>query len=70
MDDNKEKIVDGFIVIKPESLIEKAFTEWERRRRANPEDFPTDEEIAGESPETYGSQAAEYFKSILEDIRK
>ena len=68
MDDNKER--EQWSIFAPQSTIERVFTEWERRRRANPDDFQTDAEVDQQSPETYGTQAAQYFKSILKDIIK
>ncbi len=48
--------------------IAKAFTEWERRYREEPDRFQSDSERLSESPETYGDVCALYFLEILKEV--
>lgn len=44
----------------------RAFTEWERRYREEPERFMSEAaRVLRETPETYGEACAPYFLSIL-----
>lgn len=46
----------------------KAFTEWERRFREEPEAFMSDfHRFTQETPLTLGEQSAEYFALLLSD---
>ncbi|HEX7647502.1 MAG TPA: hypothetical protein VF450_08845 [Noviherbaspirillum sp.] len=45
--------------------LAKAFTEWERRYRKEPDRFMSESEKAAESAETYGEGAAEYLLQII-----
>lgn len=52
-----------------EEQIAKAFTEWERRYREDPETFQSEaEKLLRETPETYGEACAPYFLFILEKM--
>ncbi len=51
--------------------IVKVFTEWDRRYRNEPELFESEvDHLLRNTPDTYGSNAAIYFKKVLDDIRK
>lgn len=51
------------------SRFAKAFTEWDRRYREEPERFMSEAaHLLKQTPETYGDAAAPYFYSILESI--
>lgn len=48
--------------------FERAFTEWDRRFREEPERFESEAvRLLKGTPETYGEAAAPYFLSILNE---
>lgn len=48
----------------------KAFTEWERRYREQPERFQSEAaKLFKETPETYGDACAPYFLKIVAEIQ-
>lgn len=54
------------MLIVPDTRIVDAFTEWDRRYRAEPEMFQSDvEHLLGNTPQSYGEGAAAYFHSLL-----
>lgn len=51
--------------------LKAAFTEWDRRYRANPEEFRNEAARLLDSSQdeyTYGEAATPYFMQILEDV--
>ena len=49
--------------------IEKAFTEWDRRYREDPESFMNEvERLLRGTPYSYGKAATEYFTQLLEEV--
>ncbi len=51
--------------------IEKAFTEWDRRYRNDPEKFQNEvEHLLTETPDTYGKACAPYFIELLKKVEK
>lgn len=61
---SKEKIIKT-----THSEIVKAFTEWDRRYRNNPEEFINSvEHLLKNTPDTYGDSAAVYFESVLNEV--
>ena len=51
--------------------IVRAFTEWDRRYRNDPEEFDNEvEHLLRNTPNTYGARAAVYFTKGLEDVRR
>ncbi|MCO4819809.1 MAG: hypothetical protein KC517_09305 [Bacteroidetes bacterium] len=51
--------------------IVKVFTEWDRRYRANPDDFYNSvQHLLQNTPDTYGAGAAVCFTEILKEVRK
>lgn len=49
--------------------IARAFTEWERRYREEPERFQSEAaKLLKETPETYGQACAPYFLKILREV--
>lgn len=49
----------------------KAFTEWERRYREEPERFQSEAtKLLRETPETYGDACAPYFFAIVAEIQE
>ena len=52
------------------SVVKKAFTEWDRRYREEPDRFMSEaEHLLKETPETYGDACAPYFAQIISDIK-
>lgn len=52
--------------VTPEQMA-AAFEEWDRRYRANPEEFMSEvARLLGETPESYGAACAAYFAELLE----
>lgn len=50
--------------------VKKAFTEWDRRYREEPEKFQSEaEHLLKETPETYGDACAPYFMQIMEEVK-
>ena len=49
-----------------QELLERAFTEWERRYRANPREFMHEMERLGLTEASYGEQCAAYFVELME----
>jgi hypothetical protein len=49
-----------------QELLERAFTEWERRYRQNPDSFMDDITRMGLTEATYGEQCAAYFIELME----
>jgi len=48
-----------------------AFEEWQRRYRANPQEFANCvEELLGYTPETYGEACSVYFVALLDGLSK
>lgn len=48
--------------------LERAFTEWDKRYRADPSGFMNDvDHLLGHTPETYGEACAIYFEALLAD---
>jgi hypothetical protein len=45
--------------------LSRAFAEWERRYREEPERFASDAERLGMTPENYGDAATRYLVEIL-----
>lgn len=59
----------GFTVT--HSQVERAFTEWDRRYREEPDTFDNEvEHLLRNTPETYGARAAVYFTKVLADLFK
>ncbi len=51
------------------ALFAAAFTEWDRRYRADPEQFMNEAaRLLKEDADTYGAAAAPYFVSILAEL--
>ena len=51
--------------------IVRAFTEWDRRYRNEPELFMNEvQHLLQNTPDTYGAKAAVYFTKVLEDVRR
>ena len=51
------------------SQFERAFTEWERRYREDPETFMSEAtRLLKMTPATYGQAVAPYFVSILDEM--
>ena len=49
--------------------IEKIFTEWDRRYRANPDEFMNEvEHLLGETPYSYGKACALYFLELSKEV--
>jgi hypothetical protein len=49
--------------------LEKAFTEWDRRYRENPEEFMTVvDHLLRETPYTYGKACALYFEKLAKEV--
>lgn len=46
----------------------KAFTEWERRWREEPDAFMGEMERLSESCESYGEAQAQYFRELLKEV--
>jgi hypothetical protein len=47
----------------------RAFTEWDRRYRENPEDFMgAVAHLLGTTPATYGELCAVYFQKLLNEV--
>lgn len=56
------------MIISKEKL-EKAFTEWDRRYRKNPDEFMTEvEHLLRETPYTYGKACALYFVELVKEV--
>lgn len=52
-----------------QQVFSKAFEEWERRYRSDPEQFMNDvERLLGTTPATYGDQCAVYFLALLNEL--
>ena len=50
--------------------LKKVFTEWDRRRREEPERFMSEAEIELENtPETYGDACASYFMKLIDEVK-
>lgn len=50
--------------------IQKAFTEWDRRYREEPERFQSEaEHLLKETPKTYGDACAPYFMQLVEEVK-
>ena len=55
-------------MITSKDKIEKAFTEWDRRYRENPDEFMSVvDHLLKETPYTYGKGAALYFMELLKE---
>lgn len=53
-----------------ETELAKAFTEWERRYREEPDDFLSEaKKLLTRSPETYGEACAPYLMQIIRELR-
>ena len=51
-------------------LFAKAFTEWNRRWREEPERFMSESDLLlKETPETYGDACAPYFMKLLDEVK-
>jgi len=51
-------------------LFAKAFTEWDRRWREEPEHFMSESELLlKETPKTYGDACAPYFMKLLDEVK-
>lgn len=49
--------------------MERAFTEWDRRYRENPEEFmSTVEHLLRNTPYSYGKACSEYFTKLLKEV--
>jgi hypothetical protein len=56
-------------MIESKEKIEKAFTEWDRRYRDNPDEFQNDvDHLLHDTPYSYGKACAEYFVKLLKEI--
>lgn len=54
------------LIVAHESDIAKAFTEWDRRYRANPEKFQSEAvRLLKGNPKSYGEWCAPYFIKLL-----
>lgn len=52
-----------------EKAFERAFAEWDRRYRENPEEFMNQVQLLlGTTPESYGQAAAAYFTKLLNEL--
>lgn len=50
--------------------IQRAFTEWDRRFREEPERFDSEAtHLLKGTPETYGEACAPYFLQIVEEVK-
>ena len=50
--------------------IQKAFTEWDRRYREDPEAFMNEAaRLLQSDAETYGEEATPYFLKVLSDVQ-
>lgn len=50
--------------------LKKAFTEWDRRYREEPERFMSEaEHLLKETPDTYGDACAPYFMKLIEEVK-
>ena len=50
-------------------VVVRAFTEWDRRYRTDPELFDNEvEHLLRNTPDTYGARAAVYFEKVLKDV--
>ena len=58
--------------MRPSKEYVKAFTEWDRRYREEPDEFETDfaRILSGESTFEYGQGAAAYFEKLLAETEK
>lgn len=58
-------------VVKPSlNRFARAFTEWDRRYREEPERFALEAtRLLRGTPESYGEECAPYFAQILEETR-
>jgi len=53
-----------------QELAAKAFAEWDRRYREEPERFMSEaQHLLQETPDSYGDKAAAYFLFILGEVR-
>lgn len=60
---------DEEFVIATAAQIQQAFTLWDTRYRANPEEFTNEAfRLLFETAETYGEGATPYFLSLLEEV--
>lgn len=56
---------------KREVMFARAFSEWDRRYREEPERFQSEAvHLLRETPKTYGDSAAPYFMMILAEQRR
>ncbi|KJR97200.1 MAG: hypothetical protein VR65_24945 [Desulfobulbaceae bacterium BRH_c16a] len=52
------------------SEIKRAFTEWDRRYREEPERFMSEaQHLLKETPETYGDACAPYFMQLVNEVK-
>ena len=50
--------------------VKKAFTEWDRRYREEPERFMSEaQHLLKETPDTYGDACAPYFMKLIDDVK-
>jgi hypothetical protein len=57
------------IISATQEQLAKAFTEWDRRYREEPERFQSESErLLKETPETYGEACAPYLIQILDEL--
>ena len=50
--------------------LKKAFTEWDRRYREDPDRFMSEaHHLLKETPETYGDLCAPYFMKLIGEVR-
>jgi hypothetical protein len=49
--------------------LAEAFAEWDRRYREDPEGFMNEvQHLLGETPDSYGAAAAQYFNNLFEEM--
>lgn len=58
----------GAVWVSQRERFAKAFTEWERRFREEPDKFMSEQEHLAESANSIGELSAEYFIVLLSEI--
>jgi hypothetical protein len=58
------------VIVATQDAIARAFTEWDRRYRKNPEEFMSQvRHLLKETPRTYGEACAPYFVQLLGELQ-
>lgn len=57
-------------VVTTKRALAKAFEEWDRRYREEPERFASEMEVAAAGSEDYGDKCAPYLIKILEEQKE